>query len=39
MDIAGARRKLELFAPEIDPRMLVRMKAAGLSLDDVMNVD
>ena len=38
MDIAGVRRRLELFAPEIDPRMLVRMKAAGLSLDDVLNV-
>ena len=38
MDIAGVRRRLELFAPEIDPRMLVRMRAAGLSLDDVMNV-
>jgi hypothetical protein len=38
MDIAGVRRQLELFAPEIDPRMLVRMRAAGLSLDDVMNV-
>ena len=38
MDIAGVRRQLELFAPEIDPRMLVRMKAAGLTLDDVMNV-
>ena len=38
MDIAGVRRRLELFAPEIDPRLLVRMRAAGLSLDDVMNV-
>ena len=38
MDISGVRRRLELFAPEIDPRMLVRMRAAGLSLDDVMNV-
>lgn len=37
MDIAGVRRRLELFAPEIDPRMLVRMRAAGLSLEDVMN--
>jgi len=26
MDIAGVRRQLELFAPEIDPRMLVRMR-------------
>jgi len=38
MDMAGVRRRLELFAPEIDPRMLVRMRAAGLSLDDVLNV-
>ena len=38
MDIAGVRRQLELFAPEIDPRLLVRMRAAGLSLDDVMSV-
>jgi hypothetical protein len=37
MDISGVRRSLDLFAPEIDPRMLMRMKAAGLSLDDVMN--
>ena len=37
MDISGARRRLELFAPEIDPRLLVRMRAAGLSLDDVLN--
>lgn len=38
MDIAGVRRRLELFAPEIDPRFLVRMRAAGLTLDDVLNV-
>jgi hypothetical protein len=37
MDIAGVRRRPELFAAEIDPRLLVRMKAAGLSLDDVLN--
>ena len=37
MDISGVRRRFDLFAPEIDPRMLMRMKAAGLSLDDVMN--
>ena len=36
MDITGARRQLALFAPEIDPRMLVRMAAAGVSLDDVL---
>lgn len=38
MDITGARRQLSLFAPEIDPRLLVRAKAAGLSLEDVLNV-
>jgi hypothetical protein len=36
MDIAGIRRQLALFAPEIDPRLLVRAKAAGLSLTDVL---
>jgi len=37
MNIAGVRRSLELFSPEIDPRLLVRMKARGLTLDDVLN--
>ena len=37
MDITGARRELALFAPEIDPRILVRAKAAGLSIEDVLN--
>jgi hypothetical protein len=37
MDIAGVRRELALFAPEIDPRLLVRARAAGLSLEDVLN--
>ncbi|MCU7809392.1 MAG: hypothetical protein KZQ73_16205, partial [Candidatus Thiodiazotropha sp. (ex Semelilucina semeliformis)] len=37
MDITGAKRSLSLFAPEIDPNLLVRAKAAGLSLDDVLN--
>ena len=37
MDITGARRQLSLFAPEIDPMMLVRARAAGLSLDDVLD--
>jgi hypothetical protein len=35
-DISGARRRLELFAPELDPRLLVRMTAAGLTIDDVL---
>jgi hypothetical protein len=37
LDITGARRQLALFAPEIDPRLLIRAAAAGLSLDDVLN--
>jgi hypothetical protein len=38
MDISGARRRLELFAPELDPRLLVRMTAAGLSIDDILGL-
>ncbi len=36
LDIDGQRRELALFAPEIDPRLLVRMRAAGLTLEDVL---
>ena len=36
MDITGEKRELALFAPPIDPRLLVRMRAAGLSLEDVL---
>jgi hypothetical protein len=36
MDIKGLRRQLALFAPEIDPRLLTRARAAGLSLEDVL---
>jgi Tc toxin complex TcA C-terminal TcB-binding domain len=36
-DITGAKRSLSLFAPEIDPMALVRAKAAGLSLEDVLD--
>jgi hypothetical protein len=36
LDITGERRDLALFAPEIDPRMLMKVKAAGLTLDEVM---
>lgn len=36
MDMTGQKRELALFAPEIDPRLLVRMRAAGLSLEDVL---
>lgn len=37
MNISGDRRQLALFAPPIDPNLLVRAKAAGLSLEDVLN--
>ncbi len=37
MNIQGQKRQLALFAPEIDPRLLVRARAAGLSLDDILN--
>lgn len=37
MDITGAKRALALFAPEIDPALLVRAAAAGLSIDEVLN--
>jgi hypothetical protein len=35
-DITGQKREIALFAPEIDPRLLVRMRAAGLTLEDVL---
>jgi len=37
LDISGVRRQLALFAPEIDPRLLVRARALGLSIEDVLN--
>ncbi|MFD3003504.1 neuraminidase-like domain-containing protein [Pontibacter toksunensis] len=37
MNISGIRRQLALFAPEIDPRLLVRARAAGLSVEEVLN--
>ncbi len=37
MDITGALRQLSLFAPPIDPMLLVEATAAGLSLEDVLN--
>jgi hypothetical protein len=36
MDINGQKHELALFAPPIDPKQLIAMKAAGLSLDDVL---
>lgn len=35
-DITGRRRSLSLFAPEIDPMLLARARAAGIALDDVL---
>ncbi|MCK5555209.1 MAG: hypothetical protein KAI76_03140, partial [Alphaproteobacteria bacterium] len=35
MNIHGIRRSLALFQPPIDPMMLVKAKAAGLSLEDI----
>ncbi len=35
MNISGVRRSLALFQPPIDPMMLVRARAAGLSLEDI----
>jgi hypothetical protein len=37
MNIEGQVRQLPLFAPPIDPALLVRAQAAGLSIGDVMN--
>ncbi|MEE9356701.1 MAG: neuraminidase-like domain-containing protein [Methylococcaceae bacterium] len=37
LNLSGIRRDLPLFAPETDPRLLVRAKAAGISLDDVLS--
>jgi hypothetical protein len=36
MNISGVRRQLALFAPPVDVMALVRARAAGLSLDEVM---
>lgn len=36
MNIDGVRRPLALFAPRIDPLLLVRARAAGLAIDDVV---
>jgi hypothetical protein len=36
MNISGVRRQLALFQPRIDPALLVRAKAAGLSLEDIL---
>lgn len=36
LNIEGVKRTLALFAPPIDPGMLVRARAAGLSISDVL---
>lgn len=36
MDLTGANRRPSLFSPEIDPALLARLRAAGLSLDDAL---
>lgn len=36
MNISGVYRQLALFQPPIDPMMLIRAKAAGLSLEDIL---
>jgi hypothetical protein len=38
MDIDGNKRQLALFAPPINPMQLVAMRAAGLSLEDVLGL-
>lgn len=37
MNISGIRRQLALFQPPIDPMMLVRAKAAGLTLEQIFS--
>ncbi|MEJ1928685.1 neuraminidase-like domain-containing protein [Nostoc sp. NIES-2111] len=39
MNIDGVRRQLALFAPPIDPRMLIRLRAAGMTLDDAVSIN
>lgn len=38
MNLQGVRRELALFQPPIDPGLLVKAKAAGLSLEDVLSL-
>jgi len=38
MNISGVRRQLALFQPPIDPMALVRARAAGLSLEDILGI-
>ncbi len=38
MNISGVRQQLALFQPPINPMALVRAKAAGLSLEDILSM-
>ena len=38
MNISGVRRSLSLFQPPIDPSLLVRARAAGLSMDAILSL-
>ncbi len=38
MNIKGIRRSLSLFQPPIDPMMLVRLRASGLSLEEAISM-
>ncbi len=38
MNISGVRRSLSLFQPPIDPALLVRVKASGLSMEDILTM-
>lgn len=38
MNIKGIRRSLSLFQPPIDPMLLVRLRASGLSLEDAISM-
>jgi hypothetical protein len=38
LDINGERRDLALFAPEIDPGLLIRARAEGIPLADILGV-
>lgn len=38
MNISGVRRQLALFQPPIEPMALVRARAAGLSLEDILGM-
>jgi hypothetical protein len=38
MNISGVRRQLALFAPPIDPGLLVRARAAGVSIEDALGL-